>query len=570
MMVRFGTMFRPVDSQTKTETPSEQSHQLVMGWSALALLMGFVVRAIHIVSADFPLNDGGLFYVMVEELQRSHYRLPDFTSYNSLGIPFAYPPLGLYVAGFLNEITSLSLIDLFRLLPLVVTTLTIVAFAMLARSLLASDAVAVAAVVAFALVPRSFIWLLMGGGVTRSFGFLFAILALHQLHAFYTTGRWRCVLTAMVWTALTALSHIGTISFLMFSGVVFLMFFGRRTQALLGSLAIGAGALVLISPWWLTVVKAHGVGPFLAAGASGSSIFSNYDALRGVLALVAHLGIGTPSGAATGETLFPILGTLALFGTLSAVVSRELFLPVWWTAIILVDARAGMTYATLPLAMLAGLGIVRVLLPLLNLAAIDGRSSTSPLVPRQRFSPKTSLWSSFGIFGLLLAYCTVSAAITIPGLNVQTRALVSLPKESRAAMEWVKVSTPPSSVFLVLPENLWGPWETDKTSEWFPTLTGRTNLATVQGSEWLPDHAFARMKTSYKELRECAGATLPCVEGWASKTGKLYTHIYIPQPPLPARESDLLCCKVLIPSLQADPRYEMVYDGPGGLVFMKK
>jgi hypothetical protein len=234
------------------------------------------------------------------------------------------------------------------------------------------------------------------------------------------------------------------------------------------------------------------------------------------------------------------------------------------------DARAGMTYATLPLAMLAGLGIVRVLFPLLNLSAIDERSFTSLRVPLLRVLPQRSLWISFGVLALLLAYCTVSAAIIIPGINAQMRALVSLSKESREAMEWIKTSTPPSSVFVVLPENIWGPWETDKTSEWFPTLTGRMNLATVQGSEWLPDHAFLHMKASYKELRECAVATLSCLEHWAKKTGKVYTHIYIPQPPLPVSESHLLCCKVLIPSLQADAHYEMIYNGPGGLVFAKK
>src|SRR5688500_10708372 len=138
-----------------------------------------------------------------------------------------------------------------------------------------------------------------------------------------------------------------------------------------GSLVIGLGALALASPWWITVVKLHAIGPFLAAGASGSSIFSNAEAVRGVLALLAHLGTGTSSGAATGEALFPILGTLGLCGMLSAMVSREPFLAIWWMVIILMDARAGMTYATLPLAMLAGLGIVRVLFPLLNLSTID-------------------------------------------------------------------------------------------------------------------------------------------------------------------------------------------------------
>ena len=35
------------------------------------------------------------------------------------------------------------------------------------------------------------IWMLMGGGLTRSLGFLFALLTVRLLHSFYTTRQWR-------------------------------------------------------------------------------------------------------------------------------------------------------------------------------------------------------------------------------------------------------------------------------------------------------------------------------------------------------------------------------------------
>ncbi|MFM8427194.1 MAG: hypothetical protein ACKOBL_18670, partial [Chloroflexota bacterium] len=51
------------------------------------------------LSAFFPLNDGGLFFQMITDLQSNSYKIPDFTSYNFASIPYAYPPLAFYFYG---------------------------------------------------------------------------------------------------------------------------------------------------------------------------------------------------------------------------------------------------------------------------------------------------------------------------------------------------------------------------------------------------------------------------------------------------------------------------------------
>ena len=64
----------------------------------LALLFGTFVRVMPVLQAGFPLNDGGLFYTMTSDLQKAGYALPAVTTYNGLGIPYAYPPLPFYLA----------------------------------------------------------------------------------------------------------------------------------------------------------------------------------------------------------------------------------------------------------------------------------------------------------------------------------------------------------------------------------------------------------------------------------------------------------------------------------------
>ncbi len=240
---------------------------------AAALVLGFLVRAIHVLSSDFPLNDGGMFYSMVSDLQNARYRLPFETSYNSLNIPFSYPPFGFYVVAVFNRITGLSFLEIFRLVPLVTTSLTLVAFFLLSRSLLSSKAAVVASVFAFALIPQSFIWLLMGGGVTRSWGFLFAILALHQVHTLYTRRTRLPALLSILFCGLTVLSHLETAWFLTFSIALFFLAYGRHRFGMLSSVIVAVGTIAFTAPWWATVLSFHGVQPFLAAAQTGGSIF---------------------------------------------------------------------------------------------------------------------------------------------------------------------------------------------------------------------------------------------------------------------------------------------------------
>ena len=157
-----------------------------------ALAVGALIRGWHVWGADFPLNDGGLFYVMVRDIQHAHYHLPAFTSYNGAHIPFGYSPLTFYLAAALND-AGVDLLTLFRVLPFLASTACIAAFYLLARDMLESRAAIAASLLAFAIVPRGFVWLLMGGGLTRSFGYLFALLALHQVWLLYTRRSLRYV-----------------------------------------------------------------------------------------------------------------------------------------------------------------------------------------------------------------------------------------------------------------------------------------------------------------------------------------------------------------------------------------
>jgi len=151
----------------------------------LALLLGGALRAVFILKVDFPYNDGGFFYALVNELQTNGFQIPANSAYNNADTPFVYPPFAFYLAGLLNYLSGISVIEIERWLPLFFSILTIPAFAWLSRAILKDSAAAALATLGFALLPNSTDRLLMGGGLTRAPGFFFALLALTFIYRLF-------------------------------------------------------------------------------------------------------------------------------------------------------------------------------------------------------------------------------------------------------------------------------------------------------------------------------------------------------------------------------------------------
>ena len=506
----------------------------------LAIAVGFIVRARPVLLTDFPLNDGGLFYLMTEELQRAHFHLPAFTAYNAARIPFAYPPFGFYVAGVLAEIPAWTLMRVVQLLPLATTCATVIAFLLLARAMSSDRVAVVAALAAFALVPRSFIWLVMGGGLTRAFGFLFTILALHQAYLLFTRKQLRFAIGAGVFAGLTPMSHLGTAPFLAVSLVIFFLAYGRHRQGLIGMAIIGVVAIVVSAPWWVTVARVHGFAPFMAAGGTGGSVLSSGNVRNAAIGRLARLG-----ALATGEPLFPVIGVLAVLGGLASLQRRAFSLPIWWVVTLALDARAGATYATLPLSLLAGIGVAEVMRPLLVARAESWRANAFALA----------------VSGFFVAYCTLAAMIRDADAGAEAATLTSVSRDERDAMRWVASNTPPTSRFFVVPDV---GWPYDKVAEWFPVIAERPSVATVQGREWLPNGEFGRYVDLYGTAQSCGARTAECLDRWADAAGARFSHVFIARPPGGG------CCRQLRESLRADPRYALVFDGPGGEIFERR
>lgn len=509
------------------------------------LLISGVVRFLPLGTSDYPLNDGALFARMAGDLAGNGFLLPAFTTYNGEAIPFAYPPLGLYLTGILSLFLGGDAAAVVRWLPAALSTASVLALYLMAAELLRSRWRGMVAAAAFALIPRSYLWLIVGGGVTRSLGLLLALLALQQGIRMLRTHRPVHVLTTAVLGGLTLLSHPQAAVFLAVSLLTLLAFHvfrGRGVTAVAQLALAGLGGLLVASPWLLAVVAAHGIEPLLSAGRT---------------ALDPTFGAGQVLGLAFADTaVLDLMTTLGVVGIVVQIARGQWMIPVWLMLTVLIDPRAGTTYATVPLA----LSVVPILGELVQrMIPAHGGTATLESEPLPRLV-RTHRAATIVIVLLLFAALRTASRTAVEEIGP----LHGLEVDHVTAMQWVQSEVGEEAAFAVVTGHT---WESDYLSEWFPVLADRTSLATVQGSEWTGIDSFLDRLAMYRQLQECAYGTATCLDKWVEGWSLPPSYVFLPKGRLFGPSSSTDCCPALRETLLASADYRLVYDGPGATIF---
>jgi len=511
----------------------------------VAVLIGAVVRFLPLGASSFPLNDGALFAHMANDLAKNGFLLPAFTNYNGSNIPFEYPPLGIYMTGATSLLLGTSPVSVLRWLPAVLSTLSILAMYGMATELLRSRWRGLVAAFAFALMLRSYEWLIVGGGITRSLGLLLALLALQQGTRMLRNHHWRNAAATGVLGGLTALSHPQAALFLGISLLTLWAFHFRRGRALPAGTQLAAAGLlglVVASPWLIAVIAAHGLSPILSAGRS---------------ALDPSIGLGQLLGLYFIDTpVLDLITALAVLGVIVRIARGQWMIPTWLFLTMVSDPRAGPTFATVPLA----LSVVPIVGELLQrMVPTQGASATLESEPMPRLLKKHR------------AVAVVVALVLFVGLRSASRGaadpsspLHGLDDGHVAAMEWVRENADPGARFVVISGRT---WERDFLSEWFPVLAGRTSLATVQGSEWTGIRAFLERLAMYHQLQSCAGRAVTCVDDWIDRWADGPVDVFVPKGRLSGPGSLSDCCPALRETMATSDRWVAIYDGPGATIF---
>jgi hypothetical protein len=510
------------------------AHRSTIFFLFLTMLLGLYVRLTNVLPLSYPINDGGLFYAMTADLKANHYILPDTTSYNAAGIPFAYPPLAFYLAGFLSDIFHWNLLDIFRILPAIISMAVLPGLYLLANDLLKSKAQASIACLIFALTPGAFLWLIMGGGLTRGLGLAFALMTLHYAYLLYDKEENRYIFPTAFFAAGTVLSHPEMAVHTVASALVMFLFWGHNKKGW-GLSALTAGLTFLLTAvWWFPLLQNHGFSPVLAAGQTG---WHSLDAIPTLLLF-----------NFAQETSLTIVGCMALVGVFISLAQKNYFLMSWLVFIYISEPRSAPLYMLPLISMFAALCLHQLVFPGIQ----PGRPR-----PAENASWADALLAS-GIaklaFAFLLAYLLLGAMNTA---WEESHDMVLRDNDVRA-IQWVQASTPKNSRFILVTGEQ--PM-TDTLSEWFPAMTGRTSLATVQGYEWMPAGRLLTKMSEYGFVQSCLNHDESCLFDWAQKTKQPFEYIIV----RPNTESQM--APALKTALDRSNAVRKVFELPGVSIF---
>ncbi len=437
-------------------SPNETRVALI--FLALALVTGGAVRLYSLVQMPFAFGDGGMFWVATRAIAGANFALPATLAYPApdANLPFCYPPMGFYAAAVLAKV-GVPMAQIFRWLPWAWSMATIWAFWRLARTFWKNEPdgewAAGAATLCWALLPWSFFWMVMGGGLTRALGLGCAFLAIDAAIKLWRDGETRQWIWLTIFLAMTLASHLERARFAVVAVGLIWLFYGISSRGALQLAGAYFGAALFTAPWWGLCLMRFGLAPFRAAASSGGSGWSESSGASALVKAVLF--------TINGEAILPFAHILGALGLIWCLSRRQYFLPVWALAILLIEVRSGRIFIIAPLAL--GVGIL-----LAN-------------APRARFI-------TMGLLTFWLCFLSVEVQLNLIGLT----------RGDLAAIDWAKTNAPADAKFLVIPTN---DWAMDETAEWFPALANRASVTTVQGAEWLPDGEFRRRIERHEKLR---------------------------------------------------------------------
>ena len=495
------------------------------------ILIGFFIRVLPALQTDFPLNDGGMFLVMIRDLRANHFVLPQVTRYNLADIPFAYSPFSFYVAAFISSLLPVSDLDLIRWIPAIVSAAIIPVFYWLTLRVFRDSVKALIAAAILSVLPGSFEWLVMGGGLSRSFGILFFLFAAgHTLQLFRDKTR-SSLLPAILFSSLAVLSHpeVG----LQTAGLCFLLWalYERNRKGIQYAFFLAAGVAACTALWWLAVLTQHGVDPFLSAAQTGiretlaASLFHSFFSTQGSI---------------------PILPFLSLLGLFVTIRKREFLLVGWAFLPFFLDPRNAPAIAQYAFILLSSEGLYFLR------GEFVKRYSAESANDRQSLIRVASMINV--VFALLLAYLLYAS-----WLSVRTLARLSLQQADREAMEWVRVNTPQDAQFLLLTNAGQISPMVDSYQEWFPALTQRHSVNTLQGKEWTLGPRFYPYSLELVVLQQCAD--IDCLQAWAVKNNAQFDFLAVQSRRISPQ---------LLNAIESDDRYQTVYTSDSTIIFQRK
>jgi hypothetical protein len=491
-------------------------------------IAGALFRLGSLLTFPFPLHDGGLFVVMIRDIRAAGMAIPATTTYNGGGIPFDYPPLALWLAALVPA----DPLTIVRFAGPLAAVLTVPMVYLLALELLPGRPYAYVSALLYAVIPRGWDWLVAGGSLTRTPGFLLALVGIWMLLRLLRTGKARYVAGAAVSAGLTVLTHPEAALFLAMAFGLITVMRVRDRAALRSVIWVAAGGFLVTLPWLMLLASRGRLSDLAHAGSQG------VDPSTTIAAIITL--------RLTDEIYFPAVFALGLVGALALGQRRSWLVVLWLVAEVMLATRGAETYACIPLSLAASVGLY------------DGIGQgilriPSPDVFRSNAVRALLLvvlaWSAFNGIGLAVEEIPPFDSLSAGGVN---------------SMAWLEANTPSDARFAVVSGQ---PWPRDVYGEWLPALTDRVSVATVQGREWASRAAWDQALVTYDDLQQCVHYDAACLVSWMrAHEGTGPNYVYVVDAHGANDTHDANDTHPLVLDVLASPDFQVIHKGDDGVV----
>lgn len=409
---------------------------------------------------------------MADAIVRHGYALPRrILWYAPGGVPFAYPPLTLYVMAAITHGLGVAHYRYLEVAPPLFTALTLVPLYALFSAILGSRLAALLGAVFTVTNPTFFIPYALSDGSVRGLAVLLMVTTLAIGWRALEHGEPRWVSLAAISLGATIGAHLENALFAALSLTIFALARASSWRRVALVAVIGGGALLVAAPWWLVVVHRFGMGVFLSALGAQASLGGQKPGLGSAIVLLVVVIVRLLQGVSASDGLY-LLAFLGLW------LSRRQgpLIPVW-LAVSMVVLPHGLRQWAIPLGAGFGLAVVTV----------------AGWVARRLSAP-----AGLAVPAVLALFSIAVAATAVRAVNP------ALTSGDLGTVRWLRGNSPPDTRVFVASSS-------ESRAEWYPYLTHRATSIPLWGSEFTGDHP-QQLASFYAQAGCTTAGSIGCLE----------------------------------------------------------
>lgn len=484
----------------------------------------------YVILNELPVGGAGLYTLMAQSVDFRDLAHPGQIPYYGPAppIPFAYPPLALWVMALSGDM-GITSFDFVRVVPAVYVMLVALSVYVLAMNCTKSVVKSTTCCLFVLLSPVFLAGLLESGGVVRALASASMITGLAVSYRATATGKANWAVLGGVLLGLTVWIHLYYATAYVIGIAVFAIFFRGAPHRLRTTACISGIGAALALPWAIIVIANYGMDTMLLVIPTHLGVFGTW---------IAHL-LHLPAGFAQ-DVVVPAStsGSLADRGLTGLIGKAYGHIPALDIMVRVIPIAAAMAWL---------IGRRRFLLPIWSVALLPLGSSGYPLVILVSglavAEAAGAAWSALRLTRRKRLYLGLAAASTVlAGVYlcaattkwvVDTHGASSLRQADVGLGLWFREHTGPTESFAVVDATA------NDSVEWLPYLFQRVMVGSPWGGEWTG--TYASEGRLLRAINGCgAQQSLQCFDALMAANDRAPMYLVIHEESLGGKLSDQL------------------------------